>query len=143
MGNEKSYDKVKYNNEYNKEKYDKILIAVRKGKKAEWTAKAKAEGLSLTAYIIKKVEGENAMYPYEPMPASELIRAETIRGNEYKVVKTYVMVPYGEHHDKTGAIVKDGGPAPMYEVFKNGQRFITRYTEAECMAIIEEIRNAK
>lgn len=41
-------------NEFNRNNYDRILLAIPKGLKAEWQAKAKAEGLSLTNWIIKK-----------------------------------------------------------------------------------------
>jgi len=50
------YDKVIYNMQYNKLKYDRIELKVPKGKKAEWQAKAKAAGMSLTEYITKRME---------------------------------------------------------------------------------------
>ena len=50
------YDKVAYNAEYNKKNYDRIEMKIPKGKKAEWQAKAKAAGLSLTEFILKKIE---------------------------------------------------------------------------------------
>lgn len=139
----KAFDQIKYQNEFNKTKYDRITVLVPKGKKADWTKKAKAEGLSLTAWITKKVEGENTMYPYEPMPNPEVIHTETIRGSEYNVVKSYDMVPYGEYRDfKTGKIVKTGGPEPFYKILKDGAPLVRRDTSEECMAIIEEIRQA-
>jgi len=50
------YDKVAYNMEYNRKKYDRIELKVPKGKKAEWQKKAKAAGMSLTEFISKKIE---------------------------------------------------------------------------------------
>ena len=50
------FDQIKYQNEFNKNRYDRITILVPKGKKAEWTELAKAEGMSLTAWITKQIE---------------------------------------------------------------------------------------
>ena len=36
--------------------YEKLTIEVKQGKKEEFKAKAKAKGLSLTAYIVKLIE---------------------------------------------------------------------------------------
>lgn len=52
----KTFDQIKYQNEFNKNRYDRITILVPKGKKAEWTELAKAEGMSLTAWITKQIE---------------------------------------------------------------------------------------
>ena len=52
----KAFDQIKYQNEFNKNRYDRITILVPKGKKAEWSEKAKSEGLSLTAWIVKHIE---------------------------------------------------------------------------------------
>ena len=86
--NEKKFDQNAYKAEFNKANYDRIELKIPKGKKADWTAKAKAAGMSLTEYIMKKVEGETGMYPYEPMPTPEVIHTETIRGAEYKIIKS-------------------------------------------------------
>ena len=56
MDDEKQFDQFKYQNEFNKNNYDRITVLVPKGKKAEWQAQAKAEGLSLSAWIIRKIE---------------------------------------------------------------------------------------
>lgn len=53
---EKKFNQSEYIANYNKENYDRIELRIPKGKKAEWTAKAKAEGLSLTAWITKQIE---------------------------------------------------------------------------------------
>ena len=52
----KPFDQIKYQNEYNKEKYDRINIMAPKGKKDLWKEKAKAEGLSLSAWILKHID---------------------------------------------------------------------------------------
>lgn len=50
------FNKIKYNNEYNKRSYDRINLMTEKGKKSQWTEKAKAAGLSLNAYITRAVD---------------------------------------------------------------------------------------
>jgi hypothetical protein len=50
------FSQTVYKAEFNKANYDRIELRIPKGKKAEWTAKAKAEGMSLTAWITKQVE---------------------------------------------------------------------------------------
>lgn len=50
------FDKVKYNNEYNKQSYDRTSLMTPKGKKAEWSERAKAAGMSLNAYITRAVD---------------------------------------------------------------------------------------
>lgn len=53
---EKKFNQATYTAEYNKENYARIELKIPKDKKAEWTAKARAEGLSLTAWITKQIE---------------------------------------------------------------------------------------
>ena len=125
---EKKFDQNAYKAEFNKANYDRIELRIPKGKKAEWTARAKAEGMSLTAWITKKVEGENNMYPYEPAPNPELISTEVIKGVEYKIVKSYDITLEGA--------------MPFYKILKNGCPLVRRDTKEECTAIIEEIRQA-
>lgn len=50
------FNKIKYNNEYNKQSYDRINLMTEKGKKSQWSEKAKAAGLSLNAYITRAVD---------------------------------------------------------------------------------------
>lgn len=50
------FDQNAYIREYNEKTYARIELKIPKDKKADWTAKAKAEGLSLTAWITKQVE---------------------------------------------------------------------------------------
>ena len=50
------FNQNEYIANYNKENYARIELKIPKDKKAEWTAKARAEGLSLTAWITKQVE---------------------------------------------------------------------------------------
>ena len=49
------FDQNAYIREYNEKTYDRIELKIPKGKKAEWKAKAKAEGLSLTEWITKQI----------------------------------------------------------------------------------------
>jgi predicted HicB family RNase H-like nuclease len=53
---EKKFDQNAYKAEFNKTNYHRIELRIPKGKKAEWKAKAKAEGLSLTEWITKQIE---------------------------------------------------------------------------------------
>lgn len=53
---EKKFDQNAYIREYNEKTYARIELKIPKDKKAEWTAKARAEGLSLTAWITKHIE---------------------------------------------------------------------------------------
>ena len=53
---EKKFNRTAYIAEYNKENYARVELKIPKDKKADWTAKAKAEGLSLTAWITKQIE---------------------------------------------------------------------------------------
>ena len=53
---EKKFTRTAYIAEYNKENYARVELKIPKDKKADWTAKAKAEGLSLTSWITKQIE---------------------------------------------------------------------------------------
>ena len=48
-------NKIMRNKKYNEENYEQILMRVRKGEKATIQAAAKAEGKSVTAYIMEAV----------------------------------------------------------------------------------------
>lgn len=51
------FDQIKYQNEYNKQKYDRITIMAPKGKKEELQAAAKACGMkSVNEFILAAVE---------------------------------------------------------------------------------------
>ena len=50
------FNQNEYIANYNKENYARVELKIPKDKKADWTAKAKAEGLSLTAWITKQIE---------------------------------------------------------------------------------------
>lgn len=56
---EKKFDQAAYVAAYNKEKYARVCLMIPPEIKAEWQAKAKAEGLSLTAWLIKKTKQED------------------------------------------------------------------------------------
>lgn len=47
----------KASNKYRAKAYDMIQVAVPKGTRDRWRALAEAEGKSLTAYIVSRVEG--------------------------------------------------------------------------------------
>ena len=55
------FNKIKYNNEYNKQSYDRINLMTTKGKKSEWNEKAKSAGLSLNAYITQAVDSPHRL----------------------------------------------------------------------------------
>lgn len=46
------FDATKYKNDFQKEKYDRIIVTVPKGQKAIIQAHAKANGQSVNAYIV-------------------------------------------------------------------------------------------
>ena len=52
------FDSVRYRNDFIRTHYDRITLAVKKGKKDEWNSAAKAQDLSLSEYITRKVDGE-------------------------------------------------------------------------------------
>lgn len=49
-------DAIKYNNQFNKEKYDRIGLMVPKGQKSELQAIAAARGMSLNALILEAIQ---------------------------------------------------------------------------------------
>lgn len=53
MRTKKDFD---HQNDYNRTKYDRVGLMLPKGKAKEWKEQAKAEGLSLNAFIIKCVQ---------------------------------------------------------------------------------------
>lgn len=53
----KTSSKVK--NRYNAKAYDRVLLAIPKGLKAEWKARAEENGESLTKFIMNAVEAYN------------------------------------------------------------------------------------
>ena len=50
------FNQTKYIQEYIKQSYDRINLTVVKGKKSEWSERAKAAGMSLNAYITRAVD---------------------------------------------------------------------------------------
>lgn len=46
-------------NRYNAKVYDRVILAIPKGLKSEWQAKAEENGESLTRYIMNAVEALN------------------------------------------------------------------------------------
>ena len=50
------FEPVKYKNEYNREKYDRVGLMLPKGLKDVWKEEAKARGLSINALIIEAVK---------------------------------------------------------------------------------------
>lgn len=59
---------IRANNKYRDKTYDRIEITVPKGTRDRWRALAEAEGKSLTAYIVSRVEG--APVPIDDAPTS-------------------------------------------------------------------------
>lgn len=51
-----AYEKIAYNNEFNRQNYDAITIRVPKGEKVVWQTAAKSKGLSLTEIIRRAME---------------------------------------------------------------------------------------
>ncbi len=49
------FDQIKYNNDYNRQNYDRIGLMAPKGRKAEIKEAAKAAGMSLNEYILTAV----------------------------------------------------------------------------------------
>mgnify|MGYP007070084605 CR=1 FL=1 len=52
------FDSVRYRNDYIRLNYDRITLAVKKGRKEKWNSEARAQRLSLSEYITRKVDGE-------------------------------------------------------------------------------------
>ncbi len=52
-----AFDSVKYRNDFIRINYDRITLAVKKGKKEKWIAAAKSQALSLSEYITRRVDG--------------------------------------------------------------------------------------
>ena len=52
------FDSVRYKNDYIRLNYDRITLAVKKGRKDKWSAEAKEQALSLSEYITRRVDGE-------------------------------------------------------------------------------------
>lgn len=50
------FDQVKYKNDFNREKYDRIGVMAPKGSKNEWKNVAASQGKSLNAFIVEAVE---------------------------------------------------------------------------------------
>ena len=50
-----AFDRIKYNNDFNRQNYDKVTIQIPKGEKEEWKSLAKKMGLSMTELIRRAV----------------------------------------------------------------------------------------
>lgn len=50
------YDKQKYNSEYTKNNYDKIMVLLPKGRKAEIKRLATQKGITMTQVFVRAVE---------------------------------------------------------------------------------------
>lgn len=53
---EKKFDKIAYNNQFNANAYDRINLTVPKGKKDEIKARAESRGESVNAYIWRLIQ---------------------------------------------------------------------------------------
>jgi len=56
MTGKEPYDKIKYNNAFNKEKYDRISLMVPSGKRNIIKTEAKKLGMSTNEYINRAIE---------------------------------------------------------------------------------------
>ena len=50
------FNQIKYQNDYNKQNYDDVRIAVKKGLKPKWQEAAKKKGVSLARFITTAVD---------------------------------------------------------------------------------------
>ena len=50
------FNQIKYQNEYNKQKYDRTTIMTPKGKKEQIKAAAKASGMSMNEFIVSAID---------------------------------------------------------------------------------------
>lgn len=50
-----SFDRIKYNNDFNRQNYDKVTIQIPKGEKAEWKELAEKAGMSMTEMVRRAV----------------------------------------------------------------------------------------
>lgn len=57
-GNNGEFNQISYQNEYIKEKYDRINLTVPKGRKEEIKKKASAEGKSVNEYINSLIDND-------------------------------------------------------------------------------------
>ena len=56
MAYKKTDKLIKYNNDYNREQYDRIALMVKKGRKAELQAYAASKNESLNAFINRAID---------------------------------------------------------------------------------------
>lgn len=56
QGKSEKFDQIEYQNEYNREKYDRISLMVPKGKRDIIKARAKANGQSVNEFINIAIE---------------------------------------------------------------------------------------
>ena len=54
--NKKKFNQISYQNQYNKTKYDRIVLMVKKGKKDELKERAKKQGISLNSYLLQIID---------------------------------------------------------------------------------------
>ena len=52
-----AFDKVKYDNDFTRENYDRLSVNIPKGKKAVLQKEAADRGISVTALIVEALEG--------------------------------------------------------------------------------------
>lgn len=60
---EKKFDQIKYNNDYNKNHYDRINMIFPPGTKEILKARAAAQGISISAYVRQLIEND----PHAPV----------------------------------------------------------------------------
>lgn len=50
-----AFDRIKYNNDFNRQNYDKVTIQIPKGEKETWKRMAEKMGLSMTELIRRAI----------------------------------------------------------------------------------------
>lgn len=73
------FDKIKYNNQFNAEKYDRVTIMLPKGRKEHLKALAAARGESVNSYIIRAIDAQEAAETAQervPSPVEDETTAE-------------------------------------------------------------------
>lgn len=80
---DKKFNQAAYTADYNKKNYDRVELKLPRGMKTKWQEEAKAEGLSLTEYIMQRVEGADMKEIYRSFDILEAGEQES----GYKVYK--------------------------------------------------------
>lgn len=92
---DKKFNQAAYTADYNKKNYDRVELKLPRGMKAKWKEEAKAEGLSLTEYIMQRVEGADMKEIYSSFDLLEVCGQESgykvYKEGNYYLVKLYAL----------------------------------------------------